>query len=237
MKKFFKTVLIVIVVLVVLIVVLALLNKGDNRTSYDPTEDFAAFTWPESDLVNRIPKPETIYGEINHEESGSFSADIGNVTKDQFNAYMQACIDEGFTVDYHKTSDVYWAYDAEGFYLYISYDDEYEVMAVSIREPKQEEETTTTTTTAPTAGMDKDFKAAMDAYEKFIDEYVAIMKKYAANPTDMSLLNDYTDYLNRYTEVCNACAEWEDEDLSAEELAYYADVQLRVSKKLLEVAG
>ena len=84
--------------------------------------------------------------------------------------------------------------------------------------------------------IDPDFKAAMDAYEKFMDEYVAFMKKYKENPNDLSLLMDYANYLSKYTDFVESFEKWEDEDLNLAETAYYVDVQARVSKKLLEVA-
>ena len=82
--------------------------------------------------------------------------------------------------------------------------------------------------------IDPDFKAAMDSYEKFMDEYVAFMKKYKDNPTDLSLLSDYADYMSKYADFVEDFEDWENEDLNAAELAYYVDVQARVSKKLLE---
>ena len=81
-----------------------------------------------------------------------------------------------------------------------------------------------------------DFKKAMDSYEEFIDEYISFMKKYSKNPTDFSLLADYSNYMNKYTKVMEDFEEWEDEDLNSAETAYYIEVQTRVSKKLLEVA-
>ncbi len=84
--------------------------------------------------------------------------------------------------------------------------------------------------------IDADFKAAMDSYEKFFDEYVAIMKKYKNNPTDMSVLLDYTKYVGQYADMVQKFSDWEDEELNAAELNYYIEVQARVSKKLLEVA-
>lgn len=84
--------------------------------------------------------------------------------------------------------------------------------------------------------LDSGFKAAMDSYEKFIDEYVAFMKKYNANPTDISLLSDYAAFMSDYAEYVEDFEKWEAEELNSAELAYYADVQLRVSKKMLEVA-
>ena len=86
-------------------------------------------------------------------------------------------------------------------------------------------------------GIGSDFKAAMDAYETFMNKYVDFMKKYQSNPADLSLLADYAAYMSDYAKFCDDFAKWEDEDLNAAELAYYVDVQARVTKKLLEVAG
>ena len=97
-------------------------------------------------------------------------------------------------------------------------------------------------TTAPTTAPEKDnsigadFKDAMDSYEEFFDEYVAIMKKYQANPMDFSILADYAKYMAQYADMMQKFEKWESEDLNDAELAYYLDVQNRITKKLLEVA-
>ena len=77
----------------------------------------------------------------------------------------------------------------------------------------------------------------MDSYEAFMDEYVAFMKKYKANPSNAALIADYAKYMKKYTAMCDTFEKWEGEDLSAEEMAYYIDVQARVSKKLVEVTA
>ena len=84
--------------------------------------------------------------------------------------------------------------------------------------------------------LDPNFKAAMDSYENFFDEYVAIMKKYTTNPTDLSILADYAKYMGQYADMMQKLEQWEDEELNPAELAYYVDVQARITKKLLEVA-
>ena len=76
----------------------------------------------------------------------------------------------------------------------------------------------------------------MDSYEKFFDEYVAIMKKYKANPADLSILADYAKYMAQYADMMKKMEDWESKDLNTEEMAYYIDVQARISKKLMEVA-
>ena len=77
----------------------------------------------------------------------------------------------------------------------------------------------------------------MDSYEKFIDEYIAFLKKYEKNPTDMSLLADYAVYIKQYAEFVEDFEKWENEEMNAAELAYYLEVQARVSKKLLETTN
>lgn len=85
--------------------------------------------------------------------------------------------------------------------------------------------------------LGKDFKTAMDSYENFMNGYVDFMKKYNENPSDLSLLSDYADYMSDYTDFVEDFEKWEDEDLNDAELAYYLDVQTRVTKKLLEITN
>jgi hypothetical protein len=84
--------------------------------------------------------------------------------------------------------------------------------------------------------IDSEFKAAMDSYEKFFDEYVAIMKKYQENPNDLSILTDYAAYVGQYADMMQKLEKWENEDLNAAEAAYYVEVQTRINQKLLEIA-
>ena len=103
-----------------------------------------------------------------------------------------------------------------------------EEISPAITEAAKEEETNNS--------ISAEFKAAMDSYEAFFDEYVVIMKKYKDNPMDLSILADYANYMGQYADMMQKFEKWENEDLNAAELAYYIDVQARITKKLLEVA-
>ena len=63
------------------------------------------------------------------------------------------------------------------------------------------------------------------------------MRKYQANPSDLSLLMDYADYMSQYATLVEDFEDWEDEDINDAEMAYYLEVHARVSQKLLEIAG
>lgn len=104
----------------------------------------------------------------------------------------------------------------------------------------QTEETTPEETAQPTSsqtGINPEFKAAMDAYESFYAEYCELLKKYAANPTDMSLLVKYADMMSKVEQMDAAFEAWDEDDLNSEELKYYLDVNNRVLKMMVDIAG
>lgn len=86
-------------------------------------------------------------------------------------------------------------------------------------------------------GIDPEFKAAMDAYESFYAEYCELLKKYTANPTDLTLLAKYADMMSKAEQMDAAFEAWNEDDLNSEELKYYLDVNNRVLKMLVDITG
>ena len=76
----------------------------------------------------------------------------------------------------------------------------------------------------------------MDSYESFMNEYVEFMKKYSADPTNTTLLKQYSSYLEKYDKFTEDVNKWDEDDMNDTELKYYLEVQSRVAKKLSEVA-
>ena len=85
-------------------------------------------------------------------------------------------------------------------------------------------------------GIREDFKKAMDAYEAFYDEYCDFLKEMKENPSDPKLILEYAQMLTKVEEMDKAFEEWDEEELSNEELMYYMDVHNRVMKKLIDVS-
>ena len=180
---------------------------------------------------------------------------IGDTTITDYNDYVDACQSKGFNVDYSKGEDYYYADDVKGWHISLRYEGN-NVMSIDIDAPDNDDTSITTTTSSTTTTteasekptkesdnknisgnfIDPDFKKAMDSYEEFMDEYVDFMKKYNEDPSDLKLLASYADYLNKYADFVEKYEKWEDEDLNNAEMAYYIDVQTRVSKKLLEIS-
>ena len=83
------------------------------------------------------------------------------------------------------------------------------------------------------SGVSPEFKAALDSYERFFDEYIAIMNRMKSNPSDLSILSQYADYMGRYADMLQKFEAMEKQDMTKEEMAYYLEVSNRITQKLL----
>ena len=198
-----------------------------------------------------VPKPKSTFGKINFEYDNNFCLYMGKTPKADYNAYVSACIEKGFTVGYSKSDTRFDAYNSDGWHLELSYEGN-SVMFIRVDPPRQSDESEQLsdtskpeTTNAPetskpaeadASGLRSDFKEAMDNYESFMNDYVDFMKKYKANPTDLSLITDYTTYISKYNELSQSFEKWNSSDMNDAEKAYYIEVQTRVNNKLLEAA-
>ena len=99
----------------------------------------------------------------------------------------------------------------------------------------EEAESVETEEKADTGDISAEFKDAMDAYEACVDEYVSLMKKMQADPTNMELMADYMDYLAKIEDMEEKMTAWEG-NMNAAEEAYYTKVMLRCSEKMMNAA-
>ena len=106
---------------------------------HDPTDRFAEMQWPDRGLGAMLPAPESSYGGIYNDKAQWFNGDVGNYTREQYGAYVASCEDAGFTVEYTKNNDAFWAWNEEGYYLHLGYDEDKSYMSFSLEAPKEEE--------------------------------------------------------------------------------------------------
>ena len=72
-------------------------------------------------------------------------------------------------------------------------------------------------------------------FESFMNKYVDFMKKYKQNPTDQSMLSEYSTIMSEYTKFSESLSKVDTTTLSAEDLAYYFEVVNRVNAKIAEL--
>ncbi len=86
-------------------------------------------------------------------------------------------------------------------------------------------------------GVTPEFRAAMDSYEAFFDEYIAFMKKFENDKTDLNLLIDYATFMTRYADMTQKMDAIEETQLSVADDAYYLKVTTRIYLKLAEISA
>ena len=89
---------------------------------------------------------------------------------------------------------------------------------------------------AETSIVDPDLKEFLDSYEEYIDEYIAFMEKYKATSDPTSMLADYLKMMTILSEFSEKADQYDTDKMSEIDAAYYSEVMMRCSMKLLEAA-
>ncbi len=228
-------------------------NKEYSIYLYAPIE-MKENAWSSNTLSNKLPIPKSNYGKVDYESESSYTYYAGKMSIEDFDSYITEVKNKGFTLDFYKQDKYYSAKNQDGYKAIIEYEG-FNIVKIHIEKVTEDNEealeeapdnnsnsssnensNSNTGGTSSTNGLSTDFKQAMDSYEKFMNDYVAFMKKYKnSDGTDLSLITEYSKMLSKYNDVVNDFEKWESEDLSDAELKYYLEVQTRVNKKLLEV--
>lgn len=84
-------------------------------------------------------------------------------------------------------------------------------------------------TSVSTSGSSGDCDEFLRDYEAFIVEYVKVLKKYKDNPTDMSIMSDYTRLMTKaaeWSEYPDDCAN------DAAFIAKYTSMAMRITEAM-----
>ena len=84
-------------------------------------------------------------------------------------------------------------------------------------------------------GVTPEFKAQMDEYEAFFDEYVEFMRVYSESDNPVALMSEYLEFMQKYTKTMEALDAIDESTLSDADALYFAQVNLRIEEKLLSV--
>lgn len=86
--------------------------------------------------------------------------------------------------------------------------------------------------------VDPEFKAALDQYEAFIDDYCDFLEAYLKADTDtqLSMMEDYAAWMSQYAEVMDAVRTLDacQDEMTPAQLSYYVEVTARVSQRMIE---
>lgn len=213
-----------------------------------------SITWPDGDFAKKLPALANQKGEVYSDSSDHVSIKLCNATRSSFDSYVKDAKKMGFTVDYDKSADIYTAKDAEGNEITVFFMEDEEdgnTMDITLDAPKSKDNSKAQDSTdgqqtqesqnqqsqqSDPSQVSADFKASMDSYEQFFDQYVEFMKKYKDSGDSISMLADYTKMMQQYTDTMNKLNAIDQNSLSAADEAYYLEVMGRITQKLASVA-
>jgi len=112
-------------------------SAGDMWINVTSPIAMSNFDWPSSEIAKFLPKPKSNYGKIEWEEDYGFVIYVGNTTINEYMEYVDAVYALGFTLDYNKGDDYFYADNADGYSVNIRYEG-FNTMFVRIDEPDEE---------------------------------------------------------------------------------------------------
>ncbi len=110
-------------------------NDSKMNISVDAPREYGTLVWPDSTIARMLPVPKSKTGEITQDDEKGFVAYVGNTPIEEFNAYVAACADKGFTVDISESEKSYSAQNSDGYQLSVSYQGN-GVISISVDEPE-----------------------------------------------------------------------------------------------------
>lgn len=237
---------IVLAVLVILIILARISSCVSGCGSSGPSKTVDTFTWPSSGLATELPKPKTNKGEIYENSSDSFSATLKEVSQADYDSYVNACKEAGYTDFSGEGTDDFEATAPSGAKLTLSYYSSSKSLDIELEKPQDNSEQADAANDTDAVAADSqvesapatsssDFRAMMDGYEQFMNSYVEFMKKYENSDDTASMLADYGSMMQQYSDWSQKFDSVDESSLSAEDQAYYLEVQGRVLQKLSEV--
>lgn len=121
-------------------------SEDEMKIELEKPIEMSSITWPTSKAGKQLPAPKSTKGKFTHENDDGFNVYIGNTSKDDYNSYVKACSDKGFTVNYEKGDSFYNADNSAGWHVSIKYEGN-NIMSIDIDAPSE-------SSTAPSASKD-----------------------------------------------------------------------------------
>lgn len=121
-------------------------SEDEMKIELEKPIEMSSITWPTSKAGKQLPAPKSAKGKFTHENDDGFNVYIGNTSKDDYNSYVKACSDKGFTVNYEKGDSFYNADNSAGWHVLIKYEGN-NIMSIDIDAPDED-------STAPSASKD-----------------------------------------------------------------------------------
>ena len=128
-KKNGIRVLAAVVAFVLFIPYFNLSNAADNKGT--------PFEWNDIVLSEMLPTPDSTVGEIHSNSQTELMLDVHGISEAQFNDYINACKENGFTIEADLSGISFTAYNQAGYKLSLSYYESSSELSINIDAPME----------------------------------------------------------------------------------------------------
>ncbi len=97
-------------------------KKNEMNLYFTAPKEMGPFRWPDTEAGRMVPAPPETYGVIEWEYEDSFCIYVGNMTREDFREYVETCRAAGFSADFRKDADYFYAENEDGYTLSIGYE-------------------------------------------------------------------------------------------------------------------
>lgn len=112
-------------------------DYGTKKYSSE-TETETAYVWSQTDLGTKIPKPDVKVVESGRDDERIYMFDAYGLTLEQFDAYVERCKEQGYTVSPSSFEGFYSADNSDGYNVYLHYDDKKYSMSGTVKAPEEQ---------------------------------------------------------------------------------------------------
>ena len=95
------------------------------------------FSWSEVELGEMLPVPQRTYGEIFGNSKTYVSVSLNDVTKNDYDSYVAACIDKGYNIETDEGTNSYEAFNSEGYKIRVSYYESLKEISIHLDAPME----------------------------------------------------------------------------------------------------
>ncbi|MDE7284328.1 MAG: zinc ribbon domain-containing protein, partial [Lachnospiraceae bacterium] len=95
---------------------------GDLSVELNAPMEMSDFNWPESEIGQIVPAPQSTYGKILWEYDSGFLVYVGKMGHEDFSEYATLLHESGFNICARKGDYYFWADNADGYHISIEYE-------------------------------------------------------------------------------------------------------------------
>lgn len=86
-------------------------------------KELITLTWTENSFAEKVPTPKSTLGYINNNNSSMFEVYLSDFTLDEFNEYVDACVEMGYTVEQNRQDAFFYAQTEDYYEVRVEHED------------------------------------------------------------------------------------------------------------------